>query len=809
MGNLISDVSVASRRFRTRPLFVLGACALLAVAIGGSAAMFTVVNAVMLRPLALDEAERVVALHVVREGTPRGAFALPLYLEIAAAPRTFDGVAAWFQWSANLTDAGEAERLQAIRATGNYLQVLGARVVLGRTLTAADAQPDSAPAAVIGYGLWKRRFGGSPDAIGRGIRLNGEVFTIVGILQPHFPLQLRDAELVVSWVPERDPRRTNAALSFLRLVGRLEPDATASQAADELETRIREYRTTYPEAGAGDRGGRVVHLREDLIGSTARLLWMLAAAVALVLLIAGVNLTNLLLVNGAGRLREFSTRRALGASSPRLVAQLLTEALVLAAAGGLLGLAVARVAIAALVAASAVPIPRAAEIALDWTGVLFAVGLAVFISVGAAIGPALQLTFTAPAGIAAERSVTLGGRKLRAWFVCAEVAVSVLLVIWAGLLGRSFAAVQRVEPGFQPAGVLSLRLSLPRARYAATHDLARFADQLAARIRAVPGVFAVAAANVVPMNGYLASAAIQPPGFEGRPAADWPDVHYRMISADYFAVMEIPLIRGRRFTGADNAAGAPVAIISHGLAKRYWPQGDAIGAELRIRDDAARFRPVVVVGIVGDVRHLGLEADSPSELYVPIPQVPDGTSVWLANNMYWVTKTHGEPLAYSTVLRREVAAVDADVAASFIRSMDQWLAQSVDARRFNVRVVTLFAVTALLLAGIGIYTVAAEAVAVRTREIGVRAALGATRSQLMSATMRGVLGPVIGGSVVGTLCAWGLSTSLQSFLYGITTRDPLTYAAVLLVVAWVGAIAVYIPARRATRIDPVEALRNT
>ena len=808
MSTIIRDTSMAVRRFRRRPLFFLGACALLALAVGANTAMFAVINAVILRPLPLRQAGDVLALHVVRDGTSRAAFALPMFLEISAARRTLDGVAAYFQWSANLTEAGDAERLQAMRVTGNYFQVLGADVAVGRTLTTGDGRSAGASAVVISDGLWKRRFGGSTEVIGRTLRLNGEVFTVVGVLRPDFTFQIREAELAAAWAPEQDPRRANPALSFLRVVGRLAPGSGISQAHAELETRITEFRNTYPEAGAGDLGGRVVTLREDIVGSSDRLLKLLAGAVALLLLIAAANLTNLLLVNGAGRLSEFAARRALGASPGQLVAQLLTETVVLAAAGGLCGLVVARLAMSALLAASGAVIPRAAEVSLDWTSAGFGVLLALVISIAAAVLPALQLSLVVSRGLAGQRSVTLGGRKLRAVLVCAEVALSVLLVVGAGLLVRSFAALQRVEPGFQPAGVLSLRLSLPRNRYKATNDIAGFYERLAPRIRSLPGVSAAAAANVVPMNGYLAAATIQPPGFEGGSARDLPEVHYRMISPDYFTVMGIPVITGRPFTAADGPTGMPVAIVSQGVAKRYWPNQSPVGAQIRIRDDNDRFREVQVIGVVGDVKHLGLEAESPRELYVPIPQVPNATSVWLANNMYWVVKTTGSPLSYTNAVRREVAAVDADVASSFVRTMDQWLAQSVDARRFNLRVIAVFAVTALLLAGIGVYGVAAEAVAIRTREIGVRAALGATNSQLTALIMKAGLVPVIGGVVLGTSGALGMMKALASFLYGVTTHDPVTFLAVLALVAGVGTLALYIPARRVTRVDPVIALRT-
>jgi putative ABC transport system permease protein len=309
------------------------------------------------------------------------------------------------------------------------------------------------------------------------------------------------------------------------------------------------------------------------------------------------------------------------------------------------------------------------------------------------------------------------------------------------------------------------------------------------------------------MNGYLATATIDVPGLEMQPVTGLPDVHYRMISPDYFSVMGIPVVTGRSFTDADNASGLPVAIVSQGLAKRYWQDTSPIGERIRVRDDDGRFRGVEIVGIVGDVKHFGLEAEAPRELYVPLPQVPDTTSIWLANNMYWVVKAHGSPLSYAQEIRREVAAVDPDVASSFVRSMDQWLAQSVDPRRFNLRVIAAFALTALLLAVIGVYCVAAEAVVVRTREMGVRAAIGATGPQLTAAIMKSGLGPVLGGVLLGAGGALATTHALSSSLYGVTTYDPVTFASVLVLVAAVGSIALYLPARRVSRIDPVAALR--
>jgi predicted permease len=388
------------------------------------------------------------------------------------------------------------------------------------------------------------------------------------------------------------------------------------------------------------------------------------------------------------------------------------------------------------------------------------------------------------------------------------VALSVLLLVAAGLLLRSFTAVQRVDRGFESANVLTLRLSLPRAGYPATTDLAQFYERLAPRLRALPAVTHVAASNVVPMNAYLATTAVRPPGFEAAEGGGWPEVHYRMVSADYFSAMGIPVIAGRAFTPDDRRGALPVAIVTRAMARRYWPSGDAIGSQLVVRDDGTNVRSVEVVGIAGDVRHLGPEADAPHEIYIPLPQVPDSTSVWLANNMYWVVKTTGSPLALANAARREVADTDKNVAASYIRGMDEWVASMTTARRFNLRLMTAFAAVALLLAAIGVYAVNAAAVASREREIGVRAALGATDTQIRRLVLRDGLLPVAAGTVCGGLLAAGLTRLLAAFLFGVQTGDPLTFGSVSVVILAIGALAVYVPIRALTRIDPLIALRS-
>ena len=794
------------RRIRRTPLFFAAAGALLVLAVGGNTAMFAVVNAVVLRPLPVTDEDRLVALHLTRAGTPRGPASAPLLDDVRHAS-TLAEAAAVFQWSANLADEIEAERLQGMRVSGNYFPLLGAGVALGRALTTDDSRPGSLAVVLLSDGLWKRRFGASPSAVGQTIRLNGETFTVAGVLRPDFPMQIRDVDVIAPWVQESDVRRTNPALGFLRIVARLAPGVTAAQAHDELDARLDAFRKTYPQAIAADQRVSIVPLRQDLVGRTAGMLNMLAAAMAVVMFVAVANLTNLFLVNGARREHEFVTRRALGASRGRLVRQVLTEALVVAVAGAVLGVLAAGLALQAVLASAGTTIPRSAEIAIDVVAAAFGVISALLITLLATLLPAFHLSADSGPATASQRGATFAGRRVRALFVCAQVALSVLLVVAAGLLVRSFAAVQHVQPGFQPGGVLTLRLSLPRSKYRATSDLARFTTDLTERVRALPGVAGVAAANVVPMNGYLATSTIGVPGVENHPVETWPEAHYRMISASYFSVMGIP-VTGRTFTDADDASAMPVAVISRGLAARYWGDANPIGAQIRVRDNIDAFRTLVIVGIAGDVRHLGLEVDSPSELYVPIPQVPDATSVWLANNMYWAVKATGEPTVLATPVRRAVAAVDRDVAASFVRTMEEWLDRTVQARRFNMRVITVFAAIALLLTTIGVYGVASEAVLMRTREIAVRAALGASGGDLRRLIVKGGVLPIMGGVVLGTVAALIVANLLTSFLYGVEAHDVATFAAVSALVTIVGGFAYGLPAWRVARIDPVIALRE-
>jgi putative ABC transport system permease protein len=793
------------RRLRRQPAFSGGVIAILALAIGANTAMFTLVDAILLRPLPLDDPARLITFTLVRPGTDRPPLSLPDVGDFADTSRTLDAVVSMFGWSANVTGSGDAERLSGMRVSANYFDVTGTRqVALGRPLHPDD---ERRAVAVISHGVWQRRFGGEADAVGRSIVLNGEAFSIVGVLRPDFVSLVREAEIVVPYAPAADVRRGNRAQGFLRVVARTKPGVTIEQASDDLAAVGRRLRDEYPDAHGTDTGVRVVTLHEEVSGRSAPMLWTLLGAVVLVLLVACANLASLFLVRAAAHRREIAVRAALGASRARLIVQVLGETALLGMAGGILGLLVARVLVDTLVAVGPAGLPRVAEVAIDMRVAGFTLVVSLVASVLFGIAPALVAS-RAPLRDAlqqGERGSSAGGDRMRTALVFAEVTLSALLLMTAALLARSFQHVRAVDPGFRPAQVLTVRLSLPRARYSGRAAIEAFYDQVQPRISSLSGVRAVAAANVVPMNGYLATT---PFVVEGMDPKDAPDAHYRMISPDYFRALGIALRSGRTFTAADRSRSAPVAIVNESLARQFFQGRNPVGSRMRLQDGEKDAREVEVVGVVADVRHFGLEREATIEVYVPIGQVPDPTTIWLANNMYWVVHTAGEPLAAANTVRREIAAVDPAVPASFVRSMDQWMDTTLASRRFNLQLLLAFAAAALLLAVVGVYAVSASAVASRTREIGIRAALGASRREVIGLVMRSGLSPVVAGLVAGTAFAVAGGQLLSGLLVGVTPGDPISMGMGAAALAIAALAANGIPALRATRIDPIVALRN-
>lgn len=790
-------------QLRRQPMFAIGVIGVLALAIGANTAMFTLVHGVLMRPLPLRDPASLVTFTLVRPGSDRQPLSLPSFESFKAESRTLDSIVACFGWSVNLTGSGDAERLQGMRVSPDYFEVTGAGVAAGRPIRSTD---ENDAVVLISHGLWKRRFGGTAEVIGRPLVLNGEAFEIAGVLRPDFVSLVRDVEVVAPFSAASDPRRDNRSQGFLRVIGRLEAGAGPAQVTDDLNAVTRRLRAAYPDAHGADTGVLVKSLHEEISGTAAPMLRLLLAAVALLLLVACANIANLFLVRGSARRRELGLRAALGATRGHIVTQLVTEAAILAIIGGAVGILVALMLVRGFLAIGPTDLPRIAEIGIDWRGALFTLGASLAASLLFGLAPAIQASRgeLRDALKGGDRAVSGGGGRLRGVLIFAEVALSTLLLVTAALLARSFQQVTTVDPGFRSSRALTIRLSLPRARYDSRAAIVNFYDQLQPRIAALPGVRAVAAANVVPMNGYLAST---PFSFEGLPEKDAPEAHYRMISPDYFRALGIRLRSGRAFTAADRTESSPVAIINETFARQFWPGSSPIGARLRLDDGEEVARPVEVVGVIADVKHFGLEKETTLEVYVPIAQVPESTTIWLANNMYWVIETTGEPLAATSAVRREIAAVDPAVPASFVRSMDQWVGLSIAPRRFNLELVSGFAVAALLLAVIGVYAVSASAVILRTREIGIRRSLGASKAQVILLMLQSALGPVLLGVIAGIAGALFSGRAIAGLLFGVAPWDPLSVAVVALTLIGAALTASYMPARRAGKVDPVVALR--
>ena len=812
MESLVPDVRYAVRRLVKTPGFTLVALITLALGIGANTAIFSVVHGVLLRPLPFKDPDRLYWLWSRHTSTERYPLQLPEFCDYRDQNKTLESVAGFANWNPNLTGDGPAERLGGLRVSGGLFETLGAHAAVGRTLAPADDTPGHEKVAVLTHGLWQRRFGGDPAVVGRPLTLNGEPFTVVGVMERDFFFPVRLAEIAIPLAPDRDPWRQNRkSTNFLRAVGRARPGVSGGQIAGDLDGIQSRLQKEFPESYGSKRGMLAVPYREELTRSFSQALWVLLGAVALLLLIACANLANLMLVRATDRRRDMAIRQALGASRSELVRQLLVESALLAVGGALLGALLARWTVPLLVALSPEALPRARDIHVSLPVLLFTLGAAVLAAFLFGLAPALRAARVDPSlDLKAEgrgAAGTADRSRARGLIVASQVALMMMLLTGAGLLLKSFREVMRVEPGFDP-GVLTVRLSLPRKDYGELAKVSQFYRQLEARVAALPGVTTVAAVNHVPLNGATASAeykvADRPPASDD----ELPTAQYRMATPGYFRAMGVPLLAGRAFTDDDREGGAPVVIVSRGLARQSFPDRDPLGRYLIVRDTPAGFRPMQIVGVVGDVRHTSLEADAEPHVYVPYHQTHRDLLVWLTLNQFLVVRTTRAPLAMAEVVRRELQAVDSTVAAADIRASGYYVDAATAARRFSLELLAGFAGLALVMAAIGIYGVVSYTVAQRTREIGVRIALGAE--------MRDIVGMVLGegvkrtvvGVALGLAGALAASRAVRGLLYGVGATDPVTYAAVIALLLAVTIVACLLPAWRAARVSPLVALRG-
>lgn len=799
MDSLVKDLRYGLRSFLKRPGFTAVALVALALGIGANTAIFSLVNAVLIQPLPFPEPDRLVwAWGNIRNGGNRASVAPLDFIDFRNQNKTFEEFAATFSIPnpINLTGSGEPERLTSAAVTGNYFKALGVKPLLGRTFVLDDERTGNDHVAILSYGLWQERFGADPNIVNKTIVLDGQTSAIVGVMPEEFGFP-RNAEL---WIPMNfdRPGMKQRKAHFLRPVGRLKPGVTLAQAQADTDAVANRLAEQYPETNTG-WNLRLVNLKEQLVGNTKPTLFILLAAVGFVLLIACANVANLLLVRAASRHKEIALRTALGASRSRIVRQMITESLLLAITGGLLGIALAIWGIDLLVAMSADNLPPTANVKIDATVLGFTLLISIVTGLLFGIAPALRTL-----KLSVSDSLKEGGRgvgegvgrnRTRGALVIIESAIAVVLLVGAGLLVRSLIRLQNVGPGFEAQNVLTMRLELPEQKYPSLEKTTQFFTTLENRVAGLPGVESVGFISELPMTGQPNDI---PYRVEGRPvtsSTDGYDNDFRRVNNGYFSALRIPLLRGRNFTDQEVRDSANVIIVSDLLVKQVFPNEDPLGKRLVL---ALSDRSFEIIGVVGDVRHRALETEPSPAMYLP---TFDG------NWMNLVIRSKGDPTNLTSAVRREVQNIDPDQPIADVKTMNEWLRNSVSAPRYRTILLALFAVIALVLASTGIYGVMSYSVTQRTHEIGVRMALGARRFDVLKLVVRQGMVLVAIGVATGLMLAFGLTRVLASVLFNITPSDPLTFSTVAVALPLVALLACYIPARRATRVDPLIALR--
>jgi putative ABC transport system permease protein len=805
------DIRYAARGLVKHKTFTIVAVVTLALGVGANTAIFSVVNELLLRPLPYADAQQLVMLwEVTPEGRHQNTTSRANFRGWREQTISFESMAAFSDQRLNLTGAGEAEEISVQFATPSLFHVLGVQPILGRDMKEEDGARDAPPIAILGYSFWQRRFGGDAQIIGKPILLNGEKFTVVGVMPAGFQWHIKQrsgtgkpAEIwsALDIPPGEGPGSRGR---FLSTVARLKPGVSQPQAQADMNTVMARLEQDAPRFNKG-YVTEIIPLRDQFVGNVRLALWIILGAVGFVLLIACANVANLMLSRAAAREREIAVRTALGAGRWRIVRQLLTESFLLAAIGGLLGLAIASWGIKALAAISPRDLVNLQRVGLNLTVLGWTMGISFVTAIIFGLAPALEatrlnLTGALKEGKGAEGQNPRSGR-LRSGLVIAEVALALVLLASAGLLLKSFGQLQKIDSGFNPDNVLTMVVRVPDTKYKEDQQFVSFFRQTAERMRALPGVTSVGMVNFLPLYGGLGSGT----GFtvEGRPTpapGTEPSTNVRVSDAGYFTAMQIPLLRGRNFTDAEMDEAKHVIIINDAMARKHFAGEDPIGKRITV-PMSDKPVPTEIIGIVGDVRYDSLVDAPEPTVYFPHP---DLTYAF----MTFVIRTSGDPLELAPAVRRQIRALDPEQPVSDVRSMNQVMADTVARARFNTLLLALFAGLATLLAAVGIFGVMNYSLALRTREIGLRMALGAQNRQvLMLMLKQGLLLTVI-GTVIGIAGALALTRLLSSLLFGVSAADPATFAGIVLLLMLVSLIACYLPARRATRIDPMMALRS-
>ena len=803
MQTLIQDIRYGMRMMLKKPGFTLIAIVTLALGIGANAAIFSVVDTVLLRPLPFKESDRLMMLNETK---------LPQFPSFSVAPgnflawkkqsTVFEQLVAFNVAKVNLTNNGEPEQLMSLNVTDGFFSMLGAAPLLGRNFLSEEDQPGRNNVVILSYKLWQSRFGANQNILHQSITLNGQNYNVIGVMPQDFRFLIDEVEL---WTPMAfTPEQTqNHGGHSLIAVGKIKAGISLEQAQAEMRNIGDRLAQEYPEANAG-WNVKITPLLEFMVARIKPALLILLAAVAFVLLIACANVANLLLVRAAGRQKEISIRAALGAGRWHIIRQLLTESLMLALLGGTLGLLLANWGLDLLLRLAPQDLPRLTDVALDRRVVLFTLFVTLLTGVIFGLIPALQAAnpnLNEAMKDAGRGSTESGGRKtLRNTLVVIEVAAALILLVGAGLLMKSFWRLQNVNPGFNTENALALTVTLPEKKYKDAAQQVTFFQQLIENLRALPGVQSVGATSTVPISGgdFLLEFGIQ-----GRPVSQpgaGLSTMYYSVSADYFKTMSIPLVRGRYFTEHDTKDASKVAIISEAMAKKIFPNEDPIGKAITFDVNQKNPAWFEIVGIVGDVKQYGLDRETPIQTYEPFTQQT-------LSSMSLIVRTSSDPLNLTTQIRNEVLRLDKEQPIAEVKTLNQFVSISIAQRQFSVLLLGIFASVAMLLAAIGIFGVLSYTVTQRTSEIGIRMALGAGRNDVLKLVVGHGMFLTLLGIATGLLISFGLTRVMATLLFEVSATDPLTFTGISILLIVVALFACLIPAWRATKVDPMIALR--
>jgi predicted permease len=816
MGDLGNDIKHALHMFIKNPGFAFAAIAALALGIGANTAIFTVVNAVLLKPLSYPDADRIVAFELTDPGGKGVIASIPKFHLWQQQTSVFDDVAAYDFGGPGFNLTGERpEQIHGIHVTEGYFRLFGAPVMLGRTFTRQEDLPGGGKVVILSYGLWQRKFAGSPGVIGNSLSLGNEPYTIVGVLGKSFQT---DPQADI-WLPFQFEPNSNNQGHYFQAAGLLKRGVSLDQANAQMKLAADQFRRLYPAALDPKESFAVDPLRDTIVSDVRKSLLVLLGAVGLVLLIACANVANLLLVRATGRRREFAIRSALGAGRARIIRQLLTESVLLSVAGGVSGLVLGFIGVRALLAVSPAGLPRIGEdgsaISVDWRVLGFT--LIVSLATGMLFGlfPALSASRSDLNSTLKESSSRSGTgfrqSKTRSLLVIFEVLIALVLLVGSALLIRTFIALRGVNPGFDPHNVLTLEMSLTGDRFQRTGGVAQLSRDGRERLNAIPGVEVSASTCCLPLEGGFGL----PFTVVGRPPAkqgDSPGAGWLNVSPGYFSVFKIPIVQGRDFTENDTAAAPGVALINQALAKQFFPKQNPVGQQIVIGkgvgpdfEEPSR----LIVGVVGDIHDGGLNRDPRPLLIVPEAQVTDGMTALNARigPIGWLVRTHGDPRAAIAAVTEQLRQVSGGFPVARVRPMEEVVERSTARDSFNMLLLTIFGGVALVLAAIGIYGLMAYSVQQRTQEIGIRMALGADRSTIRNLVVWHGMRLALIGVALGVAFAFWLARFISSFLFGVKAWDPAVFISVPVILSAVALLAVWLPATRASKLDPMQALR--